>query len=64
MVIKVNGTEGAMVAIHSYVENFFGCEECSAHFRAMVLRDGILMQTSTPAQALWLWKAHNEVNFR
>ena len=62
--VKANGTEGAMDAINGYVENFFGCQECSEHFRAMVKRDDILTQESTTAQALWLWKAHNEVNLR
>jgi len=51
-------------AIHGYVKEFFGCQECSEHFSKMVVRDNALELGSIREQALWLWKAHNEVNLR
>ena len=82
----------ALVAIRGYVEHFFGCNACAAHFLAMATRDGVATSpldqprrkravaamgrdrmpdgvhapsAPRPADAaLWLWRAHNEVNRR
>lgn len=47
-----------------WIEHFFPCDDCRAHFLAMaaeVPRGEIV--TARDAQ-LWLWRAHNEVNAR
>ncbi|XP_016472923.1 sulfhydryl oxidase 2 isoform X3 [Nicotiana tabacum] len=46
-----------------FIHNFFVCEECRQHFYEMCL------SVSTPFKkardfALWLWRAHNQVNKR
>ena len=64
MAVQHNANEGALDAIHSYVKEFFACTDCRQHFTAMVARDGILAHRNAVAQALWLWRAHNEVNLR
>ena len=62
--VQKNAKDNVLEAIHGFVKEFFGCNECREHFTGMVSRDNILSQDSVVTQALWLWKAHNEVNLR
>ncbi|EFN87085.1 sulfhydryl oxidase 1 [Harpegnathos saltator] len=51
-------------AMHGYIENFFGCADCAAHFIEMAMRNGMFDIRSRDESILWLWRAHNEVNAR
>ena len=62
-------------AIRLFVEHFFGCSDCAAHFGSMVTDAADPMPTvggggfgraahAPGAAALWLWRAHNRVNLR
>ncbi|CAH1159163.1 unnamed protein product [Phyllotreta striolata] len=51
-------------AMHGYIRNFFGCEDCSNHFQAMAQRRQLFKVLSWEESVLWLWRAHNEVNER
>ncbi len=54
---------GDLMAIRSWIEQFFGCEDCRNHFLAM--STGIATRVRTRDDAvLWLWQAHNSVNLR
>lgn len=57
------------IAIRSFVEHFFGCEECADHFLEANPPD--VMSTlqdmdhdGGAASILWLWEMHNAVNDR
>lgn len=52
-------------AMLGYITHFFGCTDCSKHFRQMV-HDKLMRTKVTTAEeaVLWLWSAHNEVNKR
>eukprot|EP00903_Cladosiphon_okamuranus_P005345 g5341.t1 len=65
-----------MEGIHSFVNNFFRCEHCRAHFLQMydncengrcdIPKTGNMRgqhsSTAEPALALWVWRMHNAVN--
>ncbi len=51
-------------AMYGYIKHFFGCTDCSKHFQDMAKRNHIWNVTSKDQAVLWLWSAHNEVNFR
>lgn len=53
-----------LVAMHGYVEHFFGCADCSQHFVQMSANRGLHDVKGYEENVLWLWKAHNEVNAR
>eukprot|EP00927_Polykrikos_kofoidii_P077164 TRINITY_DN74135_c0_g1_i1.p1 TRINITY_DN74135_c0_g1~~TRINITY_DN74135_c0_g1_i1.p1 ORF type:complete len:760 (-),score=125.02 TRINITY_DN74135_c0_g1_i1:44-2167(-) len=56
------GKVAPLQVIRGYVKHFFRCEYCSEHFLSMNVTDKDL---STPrAQALWLWRAHNNATAR
>jgi len=54
--------------IRGFVENFFGCEECSKHFVATYdscqFGRCALEATDGQGSALWLWQVHNNVTAR
>jgi len=56
--------EDTLQTIHSWVQNFFGCQDCSSHFQAMWEREQGDTRRSHQEVALWLWSAHNMVNDR
>lgn len=62
--VRANDSLEVLKAIHGFVKNFFGCTHCSEHFQEMASRNGIFDEKSKDEAALWLWKAHNEVNQR
>lgn len=51
-------------AMVGYVTYFFGCTQCSQHFRQMANRSMKAKVTNAQQAVLWLWSAHNEVNQR
>lgn len=51
-------------AMHGYVKYFFGCADCSEHFQAMALEKKLNSVAENDGAILWLWVAHNEVNYR
>ena len=64
-------------AITGYVKHFFGCNSCRSHFLEMVAsskdplpHEGLLLEKDrkreppTVDSMLWLWRAHNTVNYR
>lgn len=51
-------------AMHGYIGTFFGCADCAAHFVEMADRNGMFDVRSRDEAALWLWRAHNQVNAR
>jgi len=54
-----------LMAMTSYVRDFFGCQECSQHFLSMVDDgDNITSVRSYEEAVLYLWDRHNEVNLR
>ena len=54
-----------LMAMTSYVRDFFGCQECSQHFLIMVDDgDNITSVGSYEEAVLYLWDRHNEVNLR
>jgi thiol oxidase len=61
--------------MRGFVEHFFGCADCAAHFLSMAASKSDPMpqpasSSDWPAAAaadaavLWLWRAHNQVNAR
>ncbi len=64
MCLEKNQQFPVLDAIHGYVKEFFGCNDCSKHFSKMVADDGALMIIPVKEQVLWLWKTHNAVNMR
>ena len=54
-----------LMAMTSYVRDFFKCQECSQHFLSMVEDgDNITSVRSYEEAVLYLWYRHNEVNER
>eukprot|EP01043_Picozoa_sp_COSAG02_P068101 COSAG02_NODE_11189_length_1760_cov_1.280000_1_plen_406_part_10 len=52
-----------LMTIRSWIEQFFGCEDCRNNFLAM--STGIATRVRVRDDAvLWLWQAHNAVNLR
>ncbi len=52
-----------LMTIRSWIEQFFGCEDCRNNFLAM--STGIATRVRGRDDAvLWLWQAHNAVNLR
>lgn len=51
-------------AMLGYVKNFFGCADCSRHFREMAEEKDMNGVASSDSSVLWLWMAHNTVNKR
>lgn len=62
--VRANDPLEVLKAIHGFVKNFFGCTHCSQHFQEMAARNAIFDAKTKDEAALWLWKAHNEVNQR
>lgn len=60
--------EDALERIRGFVEHFFGCLDCRAHFLRSY--DGCdlgrchLPRGDSEAAALWLWRMHNDVTLR
>ncbi|KAG6545684.1 hypothetical protein Mapa_012869 [Marchantia paleacea] len=63
--VRVDDAEsnGAMRTIRGFVENFFLCDDCREHFMKMSASAADTV-TTRRTLALWLWRAHNEVNKR
>ena len=62
-----------MAAIRAFVEHFFGCEVCRRNFLDMYdrclygrcdIQDDADPAAQQQALAMWLWRAHNDVNLR
>lgn len=51
-------------AMLGYVGEFFGCADCSRHFKEMAQEKGLKGVASLDSAVLWLWMAHNTVNKR
>ncbi|KAM6217281.1 sulfhydryl oxidase 1 [Rhynchocyon petersi] len=50
-------------AIRGYVQWFFGCRDCAAHFEQMAAAS-MHRVDSLDGAVLWLWTGHNKVNAR
>ncbi|XP_033883580.1 sulfhydryl oxidase 1-like isoform X1 [Acipenser ruthenus] len=50
-------------AMHGYIQHFFSCRECAAHFKSMAA-ETMSRVDSLPRSVLWLWSRHNIVNIR
>lgn len=50
--------------IHGFVKHFFGCQDCVQHFLKMSERRRLFAVNTQDEEVLWLWQAHNEVNYR
>lgn len=61
---KQSDYKAVLLAMHGYIKNFFGCEDCSRHFQEMAKRRDLDQVSSWDDSILWLWSAHNEVNKR
>ncbi|XP_065198514.1 sulfhydryl oxidase 1-like [Sycon ciliatum] len=62
---RVAGVDGrfAVLAIRDYIEHFFSCGDCRAHFLEM--SQNIKHEVRSNHEAvMWLWSAHNKVNQR
>lgn len=55
---------GFPAAMRSFVEHFFGCEECRSHFLEMTAGWESENIATRQGAALWLWRMHNKVNER
>ncbi|CAG0914860.1 unnamed protein product [Notodromas monacha] len=53
-----------LTSIHGYIMNFFGCDYCKKHFDDMAEKFNMFHIRNKTAAVLWLWKAHNRVNWR
>ncbi|KAK9807842.1 hypothetical protein WJX72_011018 [[Myrmecia] bisecta] len=53
-----------MTAVRGFVQHFFQCSECAAHFVEMASQEAAAQVTSRRDAALWIWRAHNRVNKR
>uniref|UniRef100_A0A1L8DWD9 Sulfhydryl oxidase n=1 Tax=Nyssomyia neivai TaxID=330878 RepID=A0A1L8DWD9_9DIPT len=51
-------------AMYGYIDHFFGCTDCSNHFKEMARKNRLFSVASQDNAILWLWSAHNEVNRR
>ena len=56
----------ALRSVRGYVRHFFGCDTCRAHFLSLTeaADDPLDAATSADSAVLWLWRAHNRVNWR
>ena len=52
-----------LLAVRSWIEQFFGCEDCRHNFLAMATGIAATVRTRDDA-VLWMWQAHNSVNLR
>ena len=52
--------------MRGYVRHFFGCDSCRAHFLSLTeaADDPLNAATTADSSVLWLWRAHNRVNWR
>jgi len=61
-----DGGQEVLMAMVTYVRDFFGCRDCARHFLSMAEEgEAIRRDVATADDAvLWLWRAHNRVNQR
>lgn len=52
--------------MREYVRHFFGCDTCRSHFLSLTeaADDPLDAATTADSSVLWLWRAHNRVNWR
>jgi len=53
-----------LVAIHNWIQSFFGCEECRANFVELSIEMAWGSVANNDDAIIWLWRAHNSVNKR
>lgn len=61
--VNNNGNE-VLSAMYGYVQSFFGCSDCAAHFKDMSTGKKLFDVTDHQDAVMWLWEAHNQVNER
>jgi hypothetical protein len=54
----------ALYTMTKFILNFFSCSECAAHFSKLVLNLKEHPLSYDGDSILWLWEAHNIVNYR
>eukprot|EP00850_Spirogloea_muscicola_P010603 SM000063S19993 [mRNA] locus=s63:128466:132447:- [translate_table: standard] len=66
LVVRLDEFEAALwlPTLRGFIDKFFGCATCRAHFLEMADREEAKAVTSRRDAVLWLWAAHNEVNER
>ncbi|KAJ8300554.1 hypothetical protein KUTeg_022073, partial [Tegillarca granosa] len=60
--LQISSVE-VLSSINGYMQNFFGCKECSKNFNKMASSLGDEVTNHRDA-VLWLWRAHNKANKR
>lgn len=46
-----------------FIKHFFQCSECSEHFLELLKDEAAAAVQSRDDAVLWLWRAHNQVQF-
>eukprot|EP00850_Spirogloea_muscicola_P018853 SM000177S03186 [mRNA] locus=s177:170813:175590:+ [translate_table: standard] len=66
LVVRLDEFEAALwlPTLRGFIDKFFGCATCRAHFLEMADREEAKVVTSRRDAVVWLWAAHNEVNER
>eukprot|EP00850_Spirogloea_muscicola_P013071 SM000087S23353 [mRNA] locus=s87:214429:218468:+ [translate_table: standard] len=66
LVVRLDEFEAALwlPSLRGFIDKFFGCATCRAHFLEMADREEAKAVTSRRDAVLWVWSAHNEVNER
>ncbi|KAI8476383.1 MAG: hypothetical protein J3K34DRAFT_516537 [Monoraphidium minutum] len=63
-VAEEDGGRQMMAALRGFATHYFMCSVCQEHFLEMLARPEAQAVTTRRDVAMWLWRAHNEVNAR
>lgn len=58
------GPERFMRGLRAFIENFFRCEDCRAHFLEQLNQPAAAALQTRNDAVEWLWRTHNGVNAR
>ncbi|KAG0563288.1 hypothetical protein M758_8G018300 [Ceratodon purpureus] len=63
LTVRVEDFEGsfAITAIEAFVDDFYKCDHCRAHFRNITNRNQHDSTSTKKDVVLWLWRTHNQV---
>lgn len=68
LLAQANDTQAgaALRSMRGYVRHFFGCDMCRTHFLSLTeaADDPLEAAITADGSMLWLWRAHNRVNWR
>ena len=59
-----NGPQRFLTGLRAFIENFFRCEDCRAHFLEQLNQPATAVIATRDAAVEWLWRTHNRVNAR